>query len=591
MGGSSGGGGGGGKPPQIQTVPQVSPGAMIGVSAAAVPRLAGAASTANVNDRRNEAASTVSDILLTGGAGIVNPQIQTRVDAFSTQLNKQLTPLTRTADAAILQIAKLQAELANPNIKPARKAQIENKLIPEQQSKLDTANRGIERLNTSLTDFRNQQTQGQQTLTDLMAERFPEARQALERSQPFLDQMGQLGAAGERLAGALGQGYQAGGIGYNAVSATQAARQADIAAGRLGDSLMGEAMRRVDLRGRLDSEATRDAIQSARQGFAARGMATGNSALGAELLNRDRYARQRAFEDLGFAQGIQGQDLGRQFQNQATQQQREIFNAGQANQVALANAEASMRAQVANEEARRLGNQMNVGMLGDAYNLQQGVVQEGLRGAALGSQLASAANPYNQALGLYGSSGNNTGSQSIGPAAQMGQTWYQGELERLGFNANAQNYANYMQRYGSYGGMQSGGGMGQWGGAATGALSGAASGAMIGSVVPGIGTAVGAIGGALIGGAGGYFSDEDMKTDIKPLGSLTSVMKIPAYEYRYKGEKKKRRGVMAQDVAKVLPQAVSEVEHQGKKRLVIKPAVIGAALAQELKHQTKAAAI
>jgi hypothetical protein len=141
---------------------------------------------------------------------------------------------------------------------------------------------------------------------------------------------------------------------------------------------------------------------------------------------------------------------------------------------------------------------------------------------------------------------------------------------------------------------QGGGGFNMMG-AGAGALSGAATGAMLGSVVPGIGTAVGAIGGGLIGGLGGglggsSLSDEREKTDIKPLGTLTDVLKIPAYEYRYKGEKKKRRGVMAQDVQKVLPEAVTEVDYQGKRRLAIKPGVIGAALAEELTNQTKAVA-
>jgi hypothetical protein len=96
--------------------------------------------------------------------------------------------------------------------------------------------------------------------------------------------------------------------------------------------------------------------------------------------------------------------------------------------------------------------------------------------------------------------------------------------------------------------------------------------------------------GGLGGAAGGGLSDEREKTDIKPLGTLTSVLKIPAYEYRYKGEKKKRKGVMAQDVQKVLPEAVTEVDYQGKRRLAIKPGVIGAALAEELTNQTKAVA-
>jgi hypothetical protein len=71
---------------------------------------------------------------------------------------------------------------------------------------------------------------------------------------------------------------------------------------------------------------------------------------------------------------------------------------------------------------------------------------------------------------------------------------------------------------------------------------------------------------------------------------VTSLLDLPAYEYRYKGEKKKRKGVMAQDVQKVLPEAVTEVDYQGKRRLAIKPAVIGAALAEELTNQTKAVA-
>ena len=86
------------------------------------------------------------------------------------------------------------------------------------------------------------------------------------------------------------------------------------------------------------------------------------------------------------------------------------------------------------------------------------------------------------------------------------------------------------------------------------------------------------------------WSDKRIKTDIKPLGKVTSLLDLPAYEYRYKGEKKKRKGVMAQDVQKVLPEAVAEVDYKGKKRLAIKPDVIGAALAQELTEQSKAVA-
>ena len=93
---------------------------------------------------------------------------------------------------------------------------------------------------------------------------------------------------------------------------------------------------------------------------------------------------------------------------------------------------------------------------------------------------------------------------------------------------------------------------------------------------------IGSIGGGLLGGAGFALSDKREKKDIKPLGKAGSVLGLTAYEFSYKGDGKKRKGFMAQDVQKVLPEAVAEVDYKGKKRLAIKPAVIGAALAEEL---------
>jgi hypothetical protein len=93
----------------------------------------------------------------------------------------------------------------------------------------------------------------------------------------------------------------------------------------------------------------------------------------------------------------------------------------------------------------------------------------------------------------------------------------------------------------------------------------------------------------MIGNIGSsIFSDKRMKKDIKPLGSAGKVLGLTAYEFKYKGDDEKRVGFMAQDVQKVLPEAVEERTVKGKKRLAIKPAVIGAALAQEL-TQAKAA--
>ncbi len=95
---------------------------------------------------------------------------------------------------------------------------------------------------------------------------------------------------------------------------------------------------------------------------------------------------------------------------------------------------------------------------------------------------------------------------------------------------------------------------------------------------------LGGLGGGLLQGASMAlaFSDKRMKKDIKPLGKAGSVLGLTAYEFSYKGDDKKHKGFIAQDVKKVLPEAVAEVDYKGKKRLAIKPAVIGAALAEEL---------
>jgi hypothetical protein len=61
----------------------------------------------------------------------------------------------------------------------------------------------------------------------------------------------------------------------------------------------------------LSPEQMRQATQSARGAFAARGMATGNAAAGAEILNRDAYATARQDQRRGFASGVNQMDLAR----------------------------------------------------------------------------------------------------------------------------------------------------------------------------------------------------------------------------------------------------------------------------------------
>lgn len=64
---------------------------------------------------------------------------------------------------------------------------------------------------------------------------------------------------------------------------------------RLQEQLQGAVGERA---GMLSAEQMRDATQQARAAMAARGMATGNAGVAAELLNRDRYQQERRAMDL-----------------------------------------------------------------------------------------------------------------------------------------------------------------------------------------------------------------------------------------------------------------------------------------------------
>jgi hypothetical protein len=63
-------------------------------------------------------------------------------------------------------------------------------------------------------------------------------------------------------------------------------------------------------------------------------------------------------------------------------------------------------------------------------------------------------------------------------------------------------------------------------------------------------------------GGGAYpmmaVSDKALKTDIKRVG--TSAQGFGVYEFRYKGHPQRVRGAMAQDVARIRPEAVSRHE-------------------------------
>lgn len=279
-------------------------------------------------------------------------------------------------------------------------------------------------------------------------------------------------------------------------------------AGALGNRLMQEAMAKMDQGGQLSPEAARDATQAARIGMAARGMATGNAGLGAELLNRDRYAREREFQNLGFAQNVQTQDLGRRQVNTAMRDDTNRFNIGLL----------GTSAQLSDLER---GRQLALGQ--DAYNFRLSTNPK-LMLAGLGSPYANMTSNAMQMVSGANFTPIYSGGQQSSPGAFQTIMGTAGQFAQAGGQA-----------------------------------------------------------------AGAYYSDKRMKKDIEPAGK-DGVLGLKTYEYRYKGESKdapKHTGYMAQDVQKVLPEAVEEFDYKGKKRLAIKPAVIGQALTAALAEQQK----
>lgn len=78
---------------------------------------------------------------------------------------------------------------------------------------------------------------------------------------------------------------------------------------RLVDASLRSAREGIQSGGRLNAEQTRDAQQQARAAYSARGLAGGQDAAFAELLNLDRYRRGRLMEDRQYGLAAAGQGL------------------------------------------------------------------------------------------------------------------------------------------------------------------------------------------------------------------------------------------------------------------------------------------
>jgi hypothetical protein len=261
----------------------------------------------------------------------------------------------------------------------------------------------------------------------------------------------------------------------------------------------------------LSPEQQREASQSARAAFAARGLGTSMGSSAAEILNRDAYGTARQDARRGFAANVNQMDLARR--------------------------------------QRRIG-------LAGAYTELDPFRQS--IGPAFGLGASTLSNTTGQVGNIFGNSLTQSGNVASFNN-NMGMS-----MRNTALNNNAAVQAASMQA----GASQNAGQMAMFGGMAQG---------------------LGSLAGGYFSG-GGTLSDKRLKKDIKQTGE-DGVLGLKTYEYRFKGESSdapKHAGFMAQEVQKVLPEAVEEVNYQGKKRLAIKPQVIGQALATALASQQDA---
>lgn len=382
-----------------------------------------------------------ANLLRTGGAFAMNPALQAQYDTQINALTKGSAKDSKTLANLQGQLGKAQDTLAKAKT-PAAQAAAQKK-IDALNNQINTVNTRLSATATKINELPGQLSSGQPNFVDLIKDTNKEMYGQIDRAQTFADQMGQMTDAGRQLMDTGRAGFQAREIGRGAV----------------GDQLYSRATEMAGSTGQLSPEAARNAVQSARQAFSARGLGTSMGSAAAELLNRDQYSRQRMFQDLGFASQVQQQDMARQ---------------------------------QANEESRRLGTQLNMGMLGDAVNYEQGLQNRGLGASLQMAEIRGSTNPYNVMLGFDPFGGRASGSQAVGPATNLAGTQAQLELAARGYNAAAQDYSTMFNKFGNYGGMQSSPFMG----AATGALGGAALGMQVGGPW-------GAAAGGVLGGLAG----------------------------------------------------------------------------------------
>jgi hypothetical protein len=315
-----------------------------------------------------------------------------------------------------------------------------------------------------------------------------DARAQVNQSFTGADQLGNMGMRTAEMGDAAGQqisslaplaqqqaGFAAGNIyGLGGMLANEAQQGfANAGPTSIEQSLYNQGQADLALGRSLSAEETRDATQSARQGMAARGMATGMGALGAELLNRDRFANQRLNQRRSFAAEAnnlrENNVMARRAAagNMATASGN-LFDAG--GRINVLGTQTAGDLMATGNQAAMQGRQVGGALLGEAARVRQS-----------GAGMLANLDPYSRAM----SAGINMGQFSSGAAGNMLGGQLGGMIDLSGnaatFNTNRQDslYNNYQNNQAAIrsANMQAGasnnsGMMGMIGGIGGGALMG-----------------------------------------------------------------------------------------------------------------------
>lgn len=329
-------------------------------------------------------------------------------------------------------------------------------------------------------------------------------------------------------------------------------------------------------RGQLSQEEMRNAQQAAREASAASGRIGSGSQFAAEVLNREQAKAARRGEAYQAVQQAFGQTATAAQEQLAREQSLYGQRAGNVErEIGLRQAQYG---QLASDVERNIGvrqgqYEQQAGNIGRNLGLLQGLFgqnlsalqqQEAAKQTGMGQFFAGQAGLQSmrgEQAGYYGGLSGLAGSNYLSPGLSILGSQplsYQTGQQQLGLGLGAIG-AGTPQLFSPDAALNLGAAERQniVNAQAAQAQANAASSA---GLMGGLGSAFNGLAGGIgqAGGFGAYFSDRRIKTEIKRVGYTDDG--LPVYTFKYKGSEQTVMGVMAQDVEKVKPEAVTEVD-------------------------------